>query len=185
VILQSHVGGKRRQAWVATAVALAVMVVVATACRRPPPPEAARPLQPADKELLAAAEQGVLDRMKAAVAAGADVKCRGTNGLTALVLVACGHPGPLDGARRAGAAFLLQHGAAVDATDPDGRTALIWAARAGDLETAQMLVDAGAGIKRRDRSYKTAMLNAAETGHRDILVYLGRTLKVQQRANAW
>ena len=62
---------------------------------------------------------------------------------------------------------------------------MIYATRAGDLETVQLLVKAGAYIKLRDGRHKTAVLYAAEGGHREILIYLGQTLKVLYGQSAW
>ncbi len=59
------------------------------------------------------------------------------------------------------------------------------AARAGDLETVQLLVGAGAKIKILDWSYKTPLLYAAEGGHKEIMIYLGQTQKIQYKVSAW
>lgn len=123
--------------------------------------------------------------MKAGIAEGANVNCRGTNGLTPLLQTIFGATSPLEAGRRQCVAFLLERGAEVDAKDSDGRTALIYATRAGDLQTVQLLVEGGTFIKRRDRFHKTALLYAAEGGHREILIHLGQTLKVQNKASAW
>jgi ankyrin repeat protein len=135
----------------------------------------------ADVRLLQATQKGSVSLVQAALAEGANVNCRGTNGLSPLLQVLSGTPAPLDASRRQCVAFLLQRGADVNTKDRDGRTALIHATRAGDLATAQMLVEAGAAITLRDRFSKTALLYAAD-GHREILLYLGNALKVQQNA---
>jgi ankyrin repeat protein len=90
---------------------------------------------------------------------------------------------PLDPKRRECIAFLLERGADVDAKDRYGRTALIYATRAGDIETVRLLVEAGAYILERDRFHKNALLYAAD-GHREILSYLGKKLKAE-RGVAW
>ncbi len=133
--------------------------------------------------LMEGARQGDLLVLKAAIAEGAEVNFRGTNGLTPLLQTLAGSTKPLDSGRRECIVFLLGRGANVDAKDPDGRTALIHATRAGDFETVRLLVEAHAFILERDRFHKTALLYAAE-GHREILNYLGRTLKAEQGA-AW
>src|SRR5690348_11920923 len=46
---------------------------------------------------------------------------------------------------------LVQQKADVNATLPDGTTALHWAVRADDLETADLLIRAGANVKTADR----------------------------------
>ncbi len=149
---------------------------------KPPLP---KPLREADAKVLQAAQQGSATLAQAALAEGANLNCEGTNGLTPLLQALCGASAPVDTGRRECVAFLLAHGAHVDAQDNDKRTALIYATRAGDLETVQLLVNAGAFIKHRDRFHKTATLYAAETGRREILIYLGQTLKVQQKQSAW
>jgi len=123
--------------------------------------------------------------VKAAVAAGANVNCRDTNGLTPLLQTLHDVTAPIDANRRECVAFLLAHGARVDDVDNDKRTALIYATRAGDMETIRMLVQAGAFIKRRDRFYKMAVFYAAEAGRRDIVAYLGKTLKEKYHQSAW
>jgi ankyrin repeat protein len=140
---------------------------------------------PADTSLLKAAAAGDLALVKAAIAEGANVNCEGTNGLTPLLSALHGISAPAEANRRECVALLLQGGAKVDALDRNGQTALIYATRAGDLETVKVLVDAGAMIKRRDGFHKTAVLYAAECGRKEILIYLGQTLKVQQKQSAW
>jgi ankyrin repeat protein len=125
-----------------------------------------------DKRLLQAAQEGNLGLLKAAIAEGARVNCRGTNDLTPLLQVLGGATGPLDASRRECIATLLEGGAAVDGKDDDGRTALIYATRVGDLETVRLLVEAGSYVKSPDRFHRTALLYAAEGHHRDIVAYL-------------
>jgi ankyrin repeat protein len=139
--------------------------------------------QQADRRLWLAVQEGNVSLAEAAIAEGANVNGRGTNGLSLLLQSVSGTSAPGDTNRRQCLAVLLQHGAEVDAKDSHGRTALIYATRAGDLETVRLLVEAGAYIVTRDRFHKTALLYAAE-GHREILIYLGKTLKVQRGA-AW
>jgi hypothetical protein len=140
---------------------------------------------PAGASLLKAAQTGNPALVKAAIAEGANVNCEGTNGLSPLLESLHGISAPVDDSRRECVVLLLKSAANVDALDGDGRTALIYAVRAGDMETVRLLVDAGAFIKRRDAFHKTAVLYAAECGRRDILIYLGRTLKVQYKQSAW
>jgi ankyrin repeat protein len=137
----------------------------------------------ADVRLLQAAEQGSVSLVQTALAEGANVNCRGTNGRSPLLQVLSGASAPVDASRRQCVAVLLDRGAEVNTKDSDGRTALICATRAGDLATARMLVGAGAFIPARDRFHKTALLYAAD-GHREILLYLGNALKGQIKA-AW
>ena len=161
-----------------------MLVIVVAGCR--PHKDAlvsSGPLRDADKRLLAAAGHGQLDLVRAAIADGADVNCRGTNGLTPLLQTIGEESLPFEDSRRQCAAVLIEHGAEVDARDGDGQTALIYAARAGRLEMVRLLVEAGAYIVTRDRFHKTPLLYAAD-GHREVLIYLGSTLKIQRGA-AW
>jgi ankyrin repeat protein len=52
----------------------------------------------------------------------------------------------------------------VNATEPDGMTALHWAVRADDLETAQMLIRAGANVKAVSRYGIAPIMLAAQNG---------------------
>ena len=52
---------------------------------------------------------------------------------------------------------LLSHGASVETTNDLGESALMWAARAGNAESIDVLVKAGANPSRRDHSGQTAL----------------------------
>jgi ankyrin repeat protein len=93
---------------------------------------------------------------------------------------------PLGHARREGVACLLADGAKLDVIDGDGRTAVIYAARLGDLETLRLLVESEAYVRTRDRFHKTALFYAVESGRRDIVLYLAQngaliSLSVKER----
>ena len=149
---------------------LALALACAAAGAANPPATLAQ--READSRLLQAAQQGDLSLVKAAIAEGASVNCRSTNGLCPLLQTLSGAVAPIDPSRRQCLAFLLERGAQVDARDNDRRAALVYATRAGDLETVQLLVEAGAYVLIRDRFHKTALLYAAEGHHRDIVAYL-------------
>jgi len=55
----------------------------------------------------------------------------------------------------------LDQGAAPDAVDPDGRTALMMAAYNGHTETAKLLLDRGAKVNAVDLTGRTALMYAA------------------------
>ncbi len=135
-------------------------------------PKLTAPWSVADQKLLQAAMQGDLPLLKAAIAEGANVNCRDTNGLPPLLVLLRSATGPLDANKRQCAACLLEHGAAVDPTDSDRRTPLILAARLGDLDTVRLLVEAEAFVMARDRFHKSALFYAVEANRRDIVLYL-------------
>jgi hypothetical protein len=132
----------------------------------------AAPPSPADQKLFQAVQQGNLPLLKAAIAEGANINCRDTNGVPPLLVLLRTADGPLDKEKRQCAACLLEHGAAVDAIDSDRRTPLIHAARLGDLETVRLLVEAEAFVMTRDRFHKSALFYAVEANRRDIVLYL-------------
>ena len=150
------------------------ILVVATAWVAPGAESAAPGRLPseADKKLLQALEQGKLPLLQVAIAEGADVNRRGTNGLPPLLAMLRAATAPLDSDRRQCVAGLLEHGAAVDPLDSDRRTPLIHAARLGDLETLRLLVEAEAYVMARDRFHKSALFYAVEARRRDIVLYL-------------
>src|SRR5437660_148683 len=59
---------------------------------------------------------------------------------------------------------LLQQKADVNAPRPDGSTALQWAARWDDLDTADLLIKAGANVKAASREGATALYLACVNG---------------------
>src|SRR5437016_567600 len=65
---------------------------------------------------------------------------------------------------KAAVRVLLQQGAGVNATMPDGTTALHWAVRSEDLEIADMLIRAGADVKVADRLGVTPIYLASLNG---------------------
>jgi ankyrin repeat protein len=58
--------------------------------------------------------------------------------------------------------LLLQHGAKVNIQGNDGTTPLAWAARKGEWDICQILLDAGADIKAADHNKKTILIHAVE-----------------------
>jgi ankyrin repeat protein len=126
----------------------------------------------ADQKLLAAVLQGNPLQLESAIAEGAEVNCRGTNGLPPLLQLLRAATAPLDAQHRQCVAALLEHKAVVDVVDGDRRTPLIHAARVGDLETIHLLVRAEAYVMTRDRFGKSALFYAVEAHRRDIVLYL-------------
>ena len=81
-----------------------------------------------------AARNGQLEAMRALVEKGMDPRFVGARGTTALTLAA-GADRPSHEVIR----FLLDHGADMNATDADGRTALDWALTRGETDTSAFL----------------------------------------------
>ena len=52
---------------------------------------------------------------------------------------------------------LIKAGASVKAADKEGRTALMWAARGGNVVAIEALVKAGASVEAADKDGKTAL----------------------------
>src|SRR5581483_10860193 len=64
---------------------------------------------------------------------------------------------------------LLRQGADVNAPEPDGATALHWAAHWDDLDAAQSLIDAGARVNARNELGMTALLVACANGSAQMI----------------
>jgi ankyrin repeat protein len=64
---------------------------------------------------------------------------------------------------------LLQRQSDVNLPEPDGMTALHWAARLGDLETANLLIRAGANVKAANR-YGVTPLSLASAGGNAVMI---------------
>lgn len=69
----------------------------------------------------------------------------------------------------------------VNAPEPDGTTALHWAADRGDLVEVNLLLKAGANVKATNRYGATAFGLAAAKGHADVIL---RLLEAGENANA-
>lgn len=69
---------------------------------------------------------------------------------------------------------LLQANSTVDLEDQDGRTALHRAAKKGQLESVQSLLQAGALVNRRTSKFfsRTPLFFAAENGHPEVVKFL-------------
>ncbi len=66
----------------------------------------------------------------------------------------------------------LQAGAAIEATDEYGYTALIWAACSGHTAVVAKLIEQGANIKAIDPHGDTALITAANDGHAAVVAQL-------------
>jgi len=137
--------------------------------------------------VMAAARSGSPAVVELLIARGADVNARGARGQTALMWAAAQkHPEVVKA--------LVAHGADVRARSEvwsevmavpphghldynraiphGGETALMFAARAGDLASARLLAVAGASVDDADAWGVSATTLAAHAGHRDIVAFL-------------
>ncbi len=111
--------------------------------------------------MVYAAGRGFDDIVTRLLDAGVDAKERYGNDLTALMWAA-GHDEGV-GAESVGRVvdLLIAHGAALDAADNRGRTALMIAAAAGDAAVVDLLLARGADRAMKDKAGKTALDLAA------------------------
>jgi ankyrin repeat protein len=140
-----------------------------------------------ETSLMVAARGGYVDVVAQLLAKGADPNARGTRGQTALMwAVAQQHPEVVKAllAGKADVHLKSEASGEVMAIPPHGylpynkfiptgaETALMFAARVGDLESAKMLVAAGANPNDADAWGVTAVTLAAHSGFTDLVVYL-------------
>jgi ankyrin repeat protein len=144
-------------------------------------------LELGETPLMAAARSGNPEVVAQLLAKGADIHARAARGQTALMwAVAQKHPAVVQA--------LLEGGADVHARSevwsqmmavpPHGRdeynrmiphggdTALMFAARVGDLDSAKLLLDAGADVNDADAWGVSALVLAAHSGYRDLCTFL-------------
>lgn len=136
---------------------------------------------------MVAARAGSADVVEQLAGAGADLDRRGSRGQTALMWAVAQHHADVVGE-------LLAHGAdphvrsdvwsQVMGVPPHGQygynreiphggnTALLFAARAGDLPSARLLVDAGADVNDTNAWGVSAVTMAAHSGYRKLVAYL-------------
>jgi hypothetical protein len=116
----------------------------------------------ASPALTLAAAVGDLERIRALLAAKADVSAKNKGGLTAL-MVAAGR-GHTEVVRE-----LIAAKAAVNAKDKGGRTALIFAAMEGHAEVARELIAAKADVNTKTEGGVTALMLSAVQGHTGVV----------------
>ena len=119
--------------------------------------------------IVYAAARGFALVVRRLLDAGVDAKTRYGNDLTALMWAAGHEDGVGAAAAVAVAALLIERGAAIDAADNRGRTALMIAAERGDAIAVEALVMRGADRALRDKAGKTARDLAARDAVREKL----------------
>jgi ankyrin repeat protein len=115
----------------------------------------------ASASVHAGAEQGDVDAVSRAIAAGADLDARDADHYTALHLSAgMGHTAVVK--------LLLEAGASVGAVDENGETALHLASHLGHTDIARLLCDAGATVDAASASGYQPLHMAAEQGQTGV-----------------
>ena len=111
-----------------------------------------------NKALLSAVEEGDVEALKSALAAGADVNAADSEGITSLMRAAeTGNEEILK--------LLIEAGADVNAADCDDITSLICAAETGNEEILKLLIEAGADVNVENVYGDTALSVAAARGY--------------------
>jgi ankyrin repeat protein len=146
-----------------------------------------RALVSGETPLMVAARGGYAEVVQLLASKGGNVNARGARGQTALMwAVAQSHPSVVQAllARGADIHAKTEVWGQVMAVPPHGHadynrwiphggeTALLFAARAGDLESATRLVASGANVQDADAWGVSAMVLAAHAGHRDVVEFL-------------
>jgi len=119
--------------------------------------------------IVYAAARGFALVVRCLLDAGVDAKARYGNDLTALMWAAGHEDGVGSAAAVEVAELLIARGAAVDAADNRGRTALMIAAERGDAVVAEALLTHGAGRALRDKTGRTARDLAGNDAVREML----------------
>lgn len=118
--------------------------------------------------LIVATEGGCLRAMSALLDAGADVDLRYSDGMYS-ALDCAAVEGDLNALR-----LIIKHGARVDATDRNGRTALNCAASSDEAGAIAALVEAGANVDAKDKFELTSLHAACYNGASNATVALLR-----------
>lgn len=129
-----------------------------------------RPPSPADARLLAAADRGDIEVVRAALAAGANVNVRGAAGQPPLVLAAASH-------RAEVARVLVEAGGDVNQQDDRKDSAFLLAGAEGDVATLRVVAPS-ADPTILNRFGGTALIPAAERGHVEAVRFLLEATRV-------
>ncbi len=123
------------------------------------------PSAPTADELLTAAADGDIDRMKVLLDKGVAVNAKNPDGWTALMIGAS--QGSVDMVK-----LLLDHGADVNEKNSKGQTPLIFAAHWGHQEIVSLLVGRGAAVNAQMHDGWTALIDATQMGRGDVARFL-------------
>ncbi|MCJ1464534.1 hypothetical protein MMC07_003147 [Pseudocyphellaria aurata] len=130
--------------------------------------------------IIAAADECDVTVVEILVKHGADVNVKGL-GDNAPLLVTAGYGLPKETME-----LLLDHGAAIDATDDRGNTVLITTANSGDTEGLELLLKRGANIHASGDEYGSALHAAALEGNEEVCqLLLTSGADVNQQSGPW
>ena len=114
-----------------------------------------------DRELIGAAANGDLQKVKALLNQGANIEAVALDGWTPLTVASReGH--------KAVASFLISKGADVNHEESGGNPPLLWAALDGHRELVELLLANGVAVKPRGRRSGDPLLAAVVERHYDI-----------------
>jgi hypothetical protein len=116
----------------------------------------------AERDLMEAANAGGLSRVRALLAANADVNAKANNGFTSLMIAA--QQGSLDVVR-----VLLAANADVDAKTNKGFTSLMIASQQGHLEVVRALLAANADVNAKTDCDMTSLMIASQLWHLNVV----------------
>ena len=80
------------------------------------------------------------------------------------------------GGHRGAISALLKHGAAIDAKDLAGQTALHWALLGGHIRTAALLKESGANLQQRTTSKDSILHSAVKARNNEVVDWVIRFL---------
>ena len=137
------------------------------------------PLAPGMNAIMYAAYRGEVKAIEFLISKGLDVNAGDNTKQTALMYAA--HQGEAEAVR-----LLVSKGADMNVRDMENQNALWYAVYAGGVEAVKSLVNSGAD-RQKVKGGQTALMWAAETGHRDIinvLVELGSDIDAKTKDGA-
>jgi hypothetical protein len=162
--------------WMGMAAALAL-----TTCSAPPPARTQAPAptafieptsaadsaesQEINMDLIAAAGEGDVSKVKQLLAQGASVTARNERGVTALIAAAYGNH--LDAAEA-----LIAAGADVNAKDYTQQSAYLISTSEGFLDLLRLTLKNGADVRSLDSYNGTGLIRAADRGHAEVIAEL-------------